>query len=555
MDAAGRAANACQCRKHGQPLIALLLALLLFCGGLCAQTQSTPTQSTAADVLLQRGLALAQAGKLDAADAQFRAGMRRDPRDARFWQEHAGIAYEQKHFAAAKHALRHALTLQPQDAYTNNFLGTLYFLDGNLEAALFYWNRAGRPTLRDLTFAPQPHLDPLLLDRAFNFAPNSVWTLQQYRTTDAQLAALDLFPQRFYELAAQPDGAFHLTLHASQRPSWRQNKIGNLAAFLRSLPYQAVDPEFYNLNGKGMNWTSYVRWDDEKRMLTSELALPTPVGPQERLRLYFDGRNENWLLTKTLTPATPALSSLNVERAVAGVELRLLEGWRWNGSMAAEFSDRRFRSLAGIPSAANPFFTSTAGMAVRLGVQDTLLRIPQNRFTLTSSANGTVEKFFAAPLDRAGIVNGSLLAHWLPQARGRDYETTEQVRAGGTIGTVPFDDLFMLGFDRDNPLWMRGHFGLVNGKKGNAPLGRDYVLSNTEIDKLLDNEPWVRLQLGPFLDTGNIWDGSAYFGAHGWMTDTGVQATITAPGRFAFILGYGRDLRSGGNVFYTTVTR
>ena len=533
----------------------LLLALLLFCGGLCAQAQPAQKQNAAADALLQQGLALAQAGKLDAADEQFRAGIRRYPRDGRFWEEHAGIAYEQKHFAAAQHALRHALALNPQDSYANNFLGTLYFLNENLEAALFYWNRAGRPVLRDLTVQPQPHLDPLLLDRAFNFAPGSVWTLRQYRTTDAQMAALDLLPQRFYELAAQPDGSFGLVLHANQRPSWRQNTIGNLAAFLRSLPYQAVDPEFYNLNGKGLNWKSYVRWDDEKRMLTSELATPTPVGPQERLRLYFDGRNENWLITKTLTPAAPAPASLNVERAVAGLELRLLEGWRWQWSMAAEFSDRKFRSLAGIPSAANPFFTSTVGLAVRVGTQATLLRIPQNRFTLTGSTTGDVEKFFSSPLDRAGSLNGSLLAHWLPQARGQDYETTEQVRAGRSFNIVPFDDLFMLGFDRDNPLWMRGHFGLVNGEKGNAPLGRNYLLSNTEIDKLAFQSPWVHLQLGPFLDTGNIWDGSPYFGAHGWMTDTGVQATITAPGRFAFILGYGRDLRSGGNVFYSTVTR
>jgi hypothetical protein len=538
-------------------LIAILIALLLFCGNLCAQTQTTPqTQAnTPADALLHRGLALAQSGDLNAADTVLRTGMRLYPRDARFWEEHAGIAYQQKHFSTAQHALRHALALNPQDDYANNFLGSLYFLQDNLEAALFYWNRVGKPVLDNLAFAPQLHLHPLLLDRAFNFAPRSVWSLQQYRTTEAQLDALNLFPSRFYELLPQPDGSYGLVVHASQRPSWRQSKLGNLTAFLRSLPYQAVDPEFYNLNGKGLNWRSYVRWDDEKRMLTSTLALPTPVGPQERLRLYFDGRNENWLISNTLTPAAPALASLNVERAVAGLELRLLQGWRWQESLAAEYSTRNFRSLSGIPAAANPFFTSTSGISVRLGAQAALLRIPQNRFTLTSSATAEVERFFTAPLGRAASTQASLLAHWLPQARGEDYETTEQVRAGGTFGTVPFDDLSMLGFDRDNPLWMRGHFGLVHGKKGNAPLGRNYILSNTEVDKLLYHAPWARVQIGPFLDTGNIWDGSAYFGARGWMTDSGVQATLGAPGGFRFFAGYGRDLRSGGNVFYTTVTR
>ena len=129
------------------------------------------------------------------------------------------------------------------------------------------------------------------------------------------------------------------------------------------------------------------------------------------------------------------------------------------------------------------------------------------------------------------------------------------LRAGKTFGQVPFDDLFMLGFDRDNDLWMRGHNGLMDGKKGNAPLGRNYVLSNSDVEKVVFHDAFVQVQVGPFLDTGNIYDSSQYFGSPKWLTDTGLQTRVKLLGNFSFVLGYGKDLRSGANTFYSTVSR
>src|SRR5487761_1162013 len=90
---------------------------------------------------LYRGLALAQLQRFREAEQAFRAGLKRSPRDARFFEELAGIAYRQKQFARAKTNLRRALVLAPKDDYANNFIASIYFLEGNLDAALKYWNR------------------------------------------------------------------------------------------------------------------------------------------------------------------------------------------------------------------------------------------------------------------------------------------------------------------------------------------------------------------------------------------------------------------------------
>jgi hypothetical protein len=102
-------------------------------------------------------------------------------------------------------------------------------------------------------------------------------------------------------------------------------------------------------------------------------------------------------------------------------------------------------------------------------------------------------------------------------------------------------------------LWMRGHPGLLSGQKGNAPLGREYVLANTEIDKIVYTAPFMAFRLGPFLDTGKAYDPSGYFGSPKWMWDTGAQLKIRVLGSFEFVLGYGRDLRSGRNSFFTAL--
>ncbi|HET8668389.1 MAG TPA: hypothetical protein VFM10_10445, partial [Terriglobales bacterium] len=115
----------------------------------------------------QCGMALANLGESKKSAEAFEAGQRKAPRDKRFPVELAGLAFRAHEFEKAKHLLHIALRLDEQDAYANEFLATVYFLDDNLEAALKYWNRAGKPMVENVTSDPLPRLDPVLLDRAF----------------------------------------------------------------------------------------------------------------------------------------------------------------------------------------------------------------------------------------------------------------------------------------------------------------------------------------------------------------------------------------------------
>lgn len=516
-----------------------------------AATKDAP--ETPGDFGLYRGLALAHLERWEEAQAAFEASLARNPGDARLMVELAGLAYRKKDFAKAKTYLRRALVTEPADEYANNLLASIYFLEGNLEAALKYWNRIGKPQLSDLRFQPQPRLKPTLLDEAFAFQRGSVWKREQYLKTGEELDHLGVFQTGRFDLEANSDDTFDLVYEGTEKPGWSGSPWVAAAGLLSGLPYQTVYPEFANIGGSATQWNSMFRWDDEKRRVISELAGPLKDNPAWRYRVHVDLLNENWDLTNTLLPATPTAAGVNLEKASVGVDVESIASGSWNWSLGPIFAYRRVRNPLGLPEGAAPFFTGGSNLGLEGSVSRALLRYPERRFTVDGRVSGEAGTFFDSPFGRYTKLNGDLDSRWLPRARGDDYETRVRLRSGGTFGQVPFDELYVLGFDRDTDLWMRGHPGLLSGQKGNAPLGREYVLVNSEVDKIVYRAPFVTFRVGPFLDSGKVYDPSGYFGSPKWMWDTGVQLRIKVLGSFEFVLGYGKDLRSGRNSFFSTV--
>src|SRR4029077_9364734 len=238
-------------------------------------------------------------------------------------------------------------------------------------------------------------------------------------------------------------------------------------ALLNGGPYATVYPEIYNIGHRAMNFTSLLRWDSEKRRAFAAFSTPLFDNPARRVHIYFDARNENWNLSNTFLGAGPALGDLNFRRMAGGVELSAVANGRWSWSTGMEVASRSFRNLPRITiTAEKPFFTDADSFAYWLRADRLLLRVPEHRFRLDASAEGRIGRTFADNLGAFGTARGSLDAHWLPRANGDDYEMRTRVRASATLGSVPFDELFQLGVERDNDLWLRGHAGTAGGRKG-----------------------------------------------------------------------------------------
>lgn len=507
------------------------------------------------DLDFLRGLALARQQQWAESRQAFTAGHVKSPGDPRFLVELAGLDYKQEDYSSAKRKLRAALRLGSRDPYVGDFLGTIYFLEGNLEAALKYWNPLNKPRLRAVSAQPPPRLDAKLLDHAIAFNAPQVLTLDALLTTRARLDTLGVFPHQRIQIAPAGEN-FDATLHLTERNGWGDSRLEGAIALLSGVPYATVYPEIHNLGHRALNFTSLLRWDSEKRRAFATLSTPLLDNPARRLQFYFDARNENWNLTNTFFATGPALADLNLRRIAGGVELHSVANGNWSWSTGAEVANRSFRNLPAITSTAEQaFFTDANSLAYLLRAERTLLRLPEHRFTLDSSAEGRLGRTFAQNIGAFGAARGALDAHWLPRAAGDDYEMRARLRAGETFGSVPFDELFQLGVERDNDLWLRGHAGTSGGRKGAAPLGRRYVLANWEQDKNVYSNGLFTVKLGPFLDTGRIADPSGLFGSQRWLWDTGAQCKIRVLGSITVVLIYGRDLRGGRNLFYGTVVR
>ena len=500
------------------------------------------------------GLALARLEKWEEAKLAFDAGFRKKPGDSRFLVELAGVAYKQKDFRTAKKHLHAALKLNPRDSYSSEFLATIYFLEGNLEAALKYWNPEDQPRLGSVAFKPSLKLKESLRNRAVAFNAPQVLTVDALLTTQARVDNLGIFSSRRMELSPADSGNYDATLHLAEKNGWGDSKVEGLVSLLSGLPYATVYPESYNLGRGAVNLTSIARWDSEKRRLFLALSFPLYGDSSLRLRLYADGRNENWNLSQTFLGAATPLTDVNMRRGAAGAEVHSIVNGRWSWSAGAEVANRNFRNLGAFNSPAQPaFFTDSTSLAAWLGAKRTLFRAPERRFTLDSSAEGKAGREFANGLGPLATLRGSLLAHWLPRAKGDDYETQIKIRAGATAGKTTLDELFELGIERDNDLWLRGHAGTLGGRKGAAPLGRRFFLVNWETDKNIYQNGFFTVKLGPFVDSGAVADSSGLFGSERWLWDAGAQCKVRVLGSLTVVLSYGRDLHDGKGVFYGTV--
>ena len=505
-----------------------------------------------ADLDYYYGVALAHLQRWIEADKALEAGQRLEPTDKRFPIELAGVSFKQKKYRAARGKLQRALRLDPHDEYANDFLATIYFLDKNLETALKYWNRIGKPEIVEVRSEPALKVRPALLDHAFAMAPASVLTLDQLLTSEVRLSGLEIFPSYKIELAARPDGKYDTIFHAQELNGFGNSKLQALVRIFSGIIFEEITPNYYNLHGSAANIVSLARFDPDKRRGVATISGPLTGDPKWRYRLGADFRNENWTVQTSFTGPSIVLDALNMRRESIGAELSHFIGARWSWSTGLEISHRDFRSV--VPGTVLTPELLARGYQVKQTARITyeLWRSPERRMAISSGATSQAGRIWSEPGESFEKLQGRLAFKWFPCERGDDYETQWQIRGGKTFGQVPFDELFMLGAERDNDLLMRAHIGTRHGRKGSAPLGRNYFLSNWESDKHVYSTGIVTVKLGPFLDTGKILDGSSSIGPQKWLFDTGVQAKVRVLGVDVVLL-YGKDLRSGNNAFYTNV--
>jgi hypothetical protein len=520
-------------------VVALLaLASLPICGA---------AADTSADDLLKRAVSLAGSGRLDEAEQLLLEGKAAFVRDARFPVELAGVAWRKKQSARAKAYLRHGLRLAPTDAYANQFLGAMYLLDGNTYATLKYWNRAHRPILNGIVFTPPPPLRPELLARIPAASGGQLLTEARLAQTERNLDRLGVFSAPQFDLTPASNDEFNLAVRAQVLSQPVTGAAGRLLPLLRGLPYQQVNLDWLNIRKRAAILTSLWRWDADKRRIAIKYRAPLARGTYA---LWTDLRDEKWVLNRIGSQT----AGIGVASEALGGEVGfdLGGGKEWTPSFHLSrhtFQRDTFRS--DVPAS---WLANSTIWELRNRLDFPRWRYPERHLSLDSSATLRTGHVFSRTSSRLLGAGFDAAAQWLPQQRDDLYSVRARLRAGVLSGRLPIDELYITAMERDNDLWLRGHVGTREGRKGAAPMGTRFVLTQTEIMRRMLRVPFLRLDAGPWIDVADI-GGEPALGSRGWLYDTGAQAVVSTLGGFRFSVFYGRDLRSGSNVLYTVISR
>jgi hypothetical protein len=478
---------------------------------------------TPADAIHAEALALAREGNFEQARQVLLRGQDAYPGDKRFPMDLAGVSYRLGNRIEARDHIRKALQIDRSDAYSNDLLATLYALDGNLNAAVKYWNRISKPVVRRVRIPDDPGVDPGLLRKVLPDAGAAFLTADALRGARADLDRLDVFSRYRLELAPVEKEEFELHFDGWNGRELSTHPAIRLLPYLRGLPYQALHVDFMNLRASGANFTSMWRWDPDKRRAVLSLRGVLPDDPRWQLGIAADLRDEIWDLRNGHEPFSMRRNELRVEAS-----RRLTSRLIWMNDIS--YTRRRFK---------NAQLTGGASAKNATGFSYLLADFPEHRFTLRTSATGELGRFFGHSTFGKG--RADLAADW---GLG-DWHVASRILAGATKGAVPFDELFVVGMERDHDLWLRGHVATHEGRKGASPLVRNYLLFQSEADRVVYRHTAFQLRAGPFADFGH---------AGKWLVDAGIQSKIDVLSGLTVTFVYGRNLRDGGGVFYTAVS-
>jgi hypothetical protein len=378
--------------------------------------------------------------------------------------------------------------------------------------------------------------------------------LSDLLTSRERVEGLGVFPSVNFQLAARDDGNFDVVLNLDERNRWGNSAWQALLSTFHGVAYETVYPEYFNLRRSAINITSLVRWDDQKRRFAADVSGPLQQNPKWRCRLGVDLRNENWAIRDSFTGFAPLLGALNLRHEAASAEITSFSSGRWAWSAGTELSHRDYREVDPGRTLTPQLLLKGMQLKQTATIRYDVWRVPDRRLVVSSGASSQLARIWSQPAQLFEKMQGALSLQWFPEGKGEDYATQVHVRGGGTAGNDPFDELYMLGLERDNDLWLRAHVGTRDGRKGSAPLGRRYFLANTEVDKSLYSNGLLSLKLTPFLDNGKVTGASSQLGTREWLWDSGLEAKLRIFGvGLTFI--WGKDLRMGHNAFYFTTAK
>lgn len=504
-----------------------------------------------ADIYLELGLAYMRVQEYQRAEDTLKEGSKRYPREPRFHNQLADLFLENNDRDAAKSELHDALTVDPNNNYASDLLATIDMSEGEVQSALRSWNKSGRPYINDILHNYYVTFGSWVVKDAVAFHPSGPLYYSQWKTTESRLFETDNFTNVGLEIEPTkvPD-----QYNAVVRTTTKTNSLSNIAFDLvKGSPVETTYFDIWNIGNSGVNFNSDYRWETGRRRADAQFKIPIPLAGL----LYLEGgdtwRFERWDLSPTIEPQYRQNARFDYKSIGPRIHLKTIPHYRVELGAGFEYRNRNPKGdLAQL-------FVNQHKLGLFTG--QAAFRLVDRRYE-----NRLLFEGFAA---RPSIVGDMRFSGGTAQLDNRVTFSKDTrmyldwtLKGGTARGQLPIEQYFMLGLDTysENPL--RAHTVSDHGHFGTGPMGTDFVLVNTDIERRLAtiplfdtaNIPFLTVKWQAFFDGAKTWDRNHVFQPSKLLLDTGGGVRLETP-THALNLIYGRSLRDGHNVFFAYYER
>jgi tetratricopeptide (TPR) repeat protein len=502
------------------------------------------------DTYLELGRAYVRLKEYRRAEEILKEASRRYPEDARFHNQLADLYLENNDRDAAKAALHDALTVDPNNNYASDLLATIDMSEGEVQSALRSWNKSGRPLINDILHNYYLRFSSWVVRDAVAFHPSGVLSYSQWKTTESRLLATDNFSNVGLEIepTAVPD-----QYNAVVRTTTKMNRLSDIAFDLvKGAPIETSYFNLWNIGNSGLNFNSDYRWKTGRRRVDSQFKIPLPISGLPLLQVGGTWRLERWDLT-TILPQYRSQALFDYKSIGPWARISVIPHYRLELGAGFEYRDRHPKGT--LPQ----LFVNQRKMG--LLTADVGLRLVDRRYE-----NRLLLEAFAS---RRSIIGDTQFSGGTVQLDNRvtlskDTRTYLDwtLKTGNSRGQLPVEQYFMLGLDTYSVNPLRAHTLPHHGHYGNSPMGTDFALVNTDLERRLAtipffntfNIPYVTVKWQIFFDGAKTWDRNHIFQQGKLLLDTGGGVRLETP-THAVNLIYGRSLRDGNNVLFAYYER
>jgi tetratricopeptide (TPR) repeat protein len=504
-----------------------------------------------ADTYVYLGIAYANMKEYDRAQDVLVEGSERFPSDPRFHNELAGIHLAKNDVEAAKSSLRRALEIDPVNSYASDLLATIDMSEGNVQGALRFWNRSGRPVIDDILHNYYLNFGSWVVPKATAFRPSDVLRYGAWKTTETRLLQTENFINVALEVEPTivPD-----RYNAVIRTTPKTNTPGNIIfGLLKGAPVESTYLDLWNLGNSGVNFNALYRWNPNHRLLGGHLKIPLPVPGLLFMDILETWRSEQWDAAAVILPQDLPESRFRYKGTGVRLNLKHIPDYRFEIGGGYEYVNRA--ASGDLPQV----FTDSQNTG-RV-IAETTLRFArgryQNRLLLEAFA---ARKAFLSDLHYTGGVGELNNRVALTEDARTHIDIT--LKGGSVRGQLPFEDYFVLGLELYPRNILRGHAAISDGRYGHAPMGTDFGLINFDVEHRIAtvpmfntfNLPYLTIKSEIFFDAAKTFDRADVFQQGKLLLDTGVGLRLETPtNALTFVLG--RSLRDGTGVFMGYIER